>query len=100
MWLRWACTAVGLQTDTLFSQELWVGEAFQEVKWVGRNFVEQSLGHGSLNASRVPVYLPTSVLLSDSEIFAIRMSSSLYLLLFHISFILYALSSEFLNAFV
>lgn len=62
--------------------------------------MEQSLGHGSLNASGVPVYLPPSILLSDSEIFAIRMSSSLYLLLSHISFILYVLSSEFLNAFV
>lgn len=31
--------------------------------------MEYSLGHGSLNASGVPVYLPTSGLLSDPNIF-------------------------------
>lgn len=36
--------------------------------------MEQSLGHGPLNASGVPVYLCTSVLLSEPEIFAIRIS--------------------------
>lgn len=62
--------------------------------------MEQSLGRSSLNCSGLPVYLPTSVLHSGPEIFAIRMFSSLYLLLFHISFIPYVLSSEFPNAFV
>lgn len=61
--------------------------------------MEQSLGHRPLNASVVPVYLFTSFLLSYPEIFAITMSKSLYLL-FHISFILYVLSREFLYAFV
>jgi len=73
--------------------------ACQEIKWVGRKFVEQSLGHSSLNSSEVPVYLPISVLHSGPEIFALRMFCSLYLLLFHICFIPYLLSSEFLNAF-
>lgn len=61
--------------------------------------MEQCLGHGPLNVSVDPVYLSTSGLLSDPEIFAIRMCKSLYLL-FRINFILYVLSSEFLNAFV
>lgn len=56
--------------------------ACQEIKWVGRNFVEQSLGHSSLSPSGVPVYFPASVLHSGPEIFAIRTFSSLYLLLF------------------